>query len=414
LLFAKNDVGSIVVYLAALEAEHATCLLPSDFECPAATDLIDEYLPDIIAVQHDKVDAILKRGYVVAGGESGLSILARHNRHLEPPNEALALILTTSASSGGRKCVRLSRASVAASSVQVSAALHISETDRSVLTLPFSYVYGLSVLNSALHAGASIVLARGTPASPGYWEAVAQSQPTMVPTVSQTLEYLRWLNFDARRLPSLRGLTHSGEPLDPRLFQWMWDCFGGLGASLYLMYGQTEACGRISVLPPERVLDKHGSVGKAIPGGRISIEPKGEIVYRGAGVMLGYATGRKDLAEGDALRGVLNTGDIGRFDEEGFLYITGRSTRYCKVFGRRISLDEMEASLSRRCATAIVERGGRIVVYAERAAETSLPSIGELARQFSLPPQNFQLRVIDSFPRTERGKISYRALFEKA
>lgn len=414
LLFARNDIGSVIIYLAALEAGLAICLWPDGIEYSAASALIDEYQPQLIAAPCDRAATLQQCGYAPVGEESGFEIVIRRSFTGEPTNEALSLLLTTSASSGSRKCVRISAAGVAASAAQVVAALNITETDRSLLGLPISYVYGLSVLNSTLCAGASIALVGGTPADSAYWEAVSRSRPTMIPAVSQTLEYLRWLHMDAARLPSLRGLTHSGEALDPRLRQWTYEQFGRRGVSVYLMYGQTEACGRIAVLPPERVGDKHGSVGIAIPGGAISIGSASEIVYTGPGVMLGYATRREDLAVGDTLYGVLNTGDIGYLDEHGCLYITGRLTRYCKVFGRRISLDEIEATIRTHCAAAVVEKHGSIVVFLERAVSSYCPPIAALARQFALPPQSFRLQVLEAFPRAERGKISYSALVEQA
>ncbi len=414
MLFAHNDVDSVVSYLAALDAGHAIYLSPVPIRHASAAALVARYRPELIVAAADTPEVFLDKYDSVCIEEGGARVFSRRLRDDLPPNEALALILSTSASSGSAKSARLSATNLAASAAQVASALGISESDRPLLGLPISYVYGLSVLNSALHAGASLALVRGTPADRAYWDTVAKSEATMIATVSQTLEYMRLLRIDASALPLVRKVTHSGDALDPGLLQWMCKHLAGRGIALYLMYGQTEACGRIAVLPPDWVTQKQGSVGKAIPGGHIGVDPGGEIVYRGPGVMLGYATRREDLTLGDALNSVLYTGDTGHLDTDGFLYLTGRLTRYRKVFGHRICLDDIESYVRTRCAVAVLEKQGVIVIFVERSQATSLVSLTDLARRFQLPPQCFRIESIDSLPRTDRGKIDYARLLDRA
>ena len=94
----------------------------------------------------------------------------------------------------------------------------------------------------------------------------------------------------------------------------------------------------LAILPAERLPEKVGSVGFAIPGGSVAIDD-GEIVYRGPNVMMGYAECRADLALGDTQGGTLRTGDLGHIDEDGCLWITGRIKREAKLFGLRVNLD---------------------------------------------------------------------------
>ena len=117
------------------------------------------------------------------------------------------------------------------------------------------------------------------------------------------------------------------------------------------MYGQTEAAPRISYVPPHRLPEKIGSIGLAIPGGAVDIDPSsGELVYSGPNVMMGYALSRDDLRKPDECHGVLGSGDLGRRDEEGFVYLTGRLKRFVKLSGSRVSLDEVETALSKTFA----------------------------------------------------------------
>ena len=91
------------------------------------------------------------------------------------------------------------------------------------------------------------------------------------------------------------------------------------------MYGQVEATSRISYVPFDKLNEKFESAGKAIPGGKLSINLSDkEIIYEGQNVCLGYAKSYRDLSKGDENKGKIGTGDIGSIDPDGYLFITGR------------------------------------------------------------------------------------------
>src|SRR4029077_8992406 len=89
----------------------------------------------------------------------------------------------------------------------------------------------------------------------------------------------------------------------------------------------------------------------------------GEVVYRGPNVMWGYADSAEDLCRGDELGGQLRTGDLGYLDAEGLLFITGRSARVGKLFGLRVSLDEVEEMVRERGPAAVIQGGDRLLVF---------------------------------------------------
>jgi acyl-CoA synthetase (AMP-forming)/AMP-acid ligase II len=412
LLFANNDVGGIVSYLAALNAGHAVFLSPVGIQHPGAVALIEAYRPELVLWHRGSAASSLDCDYELAEPAREYWTLRRRGRAQESLHPSLALVLSTSASTGSPKAARLSAASLASSAAQVAQALAVTPGDRALLSLPLSYVYGLSVLNSSLHAGGTVVLVKGSCADRGFYTKVAGVGVTTMPCVAQTFDYMRRLQIGAEHLPTLRRLTHSGSALDPQLFAWVYDRFGRRGADIYLMYGQTEACGRISVLPPQALPERHRSVGRALSAGTISIGEQGEIIYRGPGVMLGYAKGRDDLALGDTLGGLLHTGDLGYLDEDGYLFITGRSSRHCKVFGRRVSLDDIEAFVrgEQQAVAVAVEKEGLVVIFFEGATPPAAQILMQLARRFGLPPQSFRLHAIPELPRTARGKFAYSVL----
>ena len=414
LLFANNDVGGIVSYLAALQARHVIFLSPVSIQHVGAIALIGAYRPEFVLWHSGTAPPSLESDYELAEPADDYWVLRRRRCAQEPLHPSLSLVLSTSASTGSPKAARLSTSSLAASAAQVAQALAVTPGDRALLSLPLSYVYGLSVLNSSLYAGGALVVAKGTFADRGFYAKVASVGVSTIPCVVQSFEYMRRLQIDAGHLPTLRRLTHSGSALDPQLLAWIYDRFGRHGVDIYLMYGQTEACGRISVLPPQALPERDRSVGRALPLGTISMGEQGEIIYRGPGVMLGYARSRDDLALGDTLGGVLHTGDLGHLDEEGYLFITGRSSRYCKVFGRRVSLDDIEAFARGEREAAAVEKDGQVAIFFEGETPPTSGVIMQLARRFELPPQSFRLRAVVELPRTARGKLDYSVLLSMA
>ncbi len=229
------------------------------------------------------------------------------------------------------------------------------------------------------------------------------------------------LGLDRLDLPALRTLTVAGGRLPDALAARLHAHLATRGARLIVMYGATEATARMACLPPERLPEKLGSAGRAIPGGELLISAggrldptprvRGEVVYRGPNVMLGYAEGPADLALGDVLGGVLHTGDLGFLDEEGFLFVTGRDKRVAKLFGLRVSLDEVERLLLPRAPVAVLDGGDRLLVLCERADEPAAAAgLREVAARLQLPPRAFALRPVPALPRTSAGKLDYPRL----
>jgi len=410
LLFASNDVSSIACYLAALEAGHAVFLSPIGLGHPGIPALIDAYRPELVLLRGGAVATAFESDYELGGTVDVYRLLRRRRCADEPPHPSLALVLSTSASTGSPKAVRLSAANLAGSAAQVADALAVTSTDRALLSLPLSYIYGLSVLNSSLYSGSAVALVKGTFADLGFYAKVTDTGVTTIPCVTETFEYMRRLQVGAQLVPKLRRLTHSGSPLNAPLFEWIYDHFRPYGVDIYLMYGQTEACGRITVLPPEALPGLNRSVGRAVRSGSLSISDRGEVIYQGPGVMLGYATRREDLSLGDTLHGVLCTGDLGRLDTEGNLFITGRMSRHCKVFGHRVNLDDIEGFFSGPRQAAAVEKDGTVTIFFEGTVPATSQAVLELGRRFQLPPQNFRLHSVPELPRTDRGKIAYSVL----
>ena len=179
------------------------------------------------------------------------------------------------------------------------------------------------------------------------------------------------------------------------------------------MYGQTEATARMSYVPFEKLGEKIGSIGIAIPNGGLNLDPEtGELVYQGPNVMLGYAECLQDIAKGDEFGGVLRTGDLARQDADGFFYITGRLKRFLKLFGKRFNLDEVEKIVQGRFGfpVACFGRDDLLMVGIESSAADALRVAAMLRETFGLPKDATQVQAVEKLPRTTRGKMDYQSL----
>jgi acyl-CoA synthetase (AMP-forming)/AMP-acid ligase II len=393
-------IDAVEFYLGALAARRPLALLDPDLDHAALLALIERFAPVLVT----GVTAAPPAGY--RAGDAGW---VRETPAVEPHPD-LALLLTTSGSTGNPKLVRLSRASVLANATAIGESLGITTDDVAPTTLPLFYTYGLSVLNSHLLRGATVVLERGGLLQRDFWTVVGDHGVTSLAAVPYQYEMLRRLRFDPARYPTLRTLTQAGGRLRPELVKDFAGRMTAAGGRLFVMYGQTEATARMAVLPPERIADRLGSAGLPIPGGAFSIEA-GEVVYTGPNVMMGYAESAADLARGDDLGGVLRTGDLGHLDDEGFLFLTGRLKRIGKVFGVRVNLDDVERTLATHGPVAAVAGDDKLHVFVEGADATATRSVrGELADFLDTHFSGLDVRGIDALPLLPTGKIDYRTL----
>ncbi|MEV6844326.1 AMP-binding protein [Actinoplanes sp. NPDC051411] len=316
----------------------------------------------------------------------------------------LALLLTTSGSTGNPKLVRLSRTAVRTNAEQIAEALEIDGNEVAITTLPLFYSYGLSVLNSHLIRGATVVLERTGIMQRTFWNAAVEHQVTSMAFVPSQYEMLRRLRFDPAKYPALRTLTQAGGRLRTERVTEFAEKMATVGGRLFVMYGQTEAGPRMATLPADRLADKLGSVGRVLPGGEFTIE-NDEVVYHGPNVMMGYAETAADLAKGDEQGGVLRTGDLGRLDDEGFLFITGRLKRMAKVFGVRINLDDVEKNFP----VAAVAGDDKLVVFVvDLDDEQALRS--KIAEWLGTHHTGVVVHRIEALPLLPNGKTDYRAL----
>lgn len=295
---------------------------------------------------------------------------------------APAAIIYTSGTTGDPRGVTLTHRNLVANTQSILAYLGLRETDRIVNVLPFYYSYGNSVLHTHLAAGASLVLENSLTYPHLVVQAMANERATGFSGVPSTFALLlQRVNLGEYDLSSLRYLTQAGGAMAPALTQRLRAALPA--ARLFVMYGQTEATARISYLPPERLEDKLGTVGIAIPGVTIEVQDaqgqrvaagvEGEVCVRGDNVMPGYW--ENPAATARVLRdGWLHTGDMGHFDADGYLSLVGRSSDMIKTGAHRVSPLEIEE--------VVLELAGVAECAAVGVAD---PILGEVVRVCVVP-----------------------------
>ncbi|GHG05648.1 MULTISPECIES: AMP-binding protein [Amycolatopsis] len=415
------DLPSVLTYLGAFESGRAIALIDPALDADVLAGLVSRFRP--AAVLSASGDA--PSGYTGQGSD-----WVRASADGVVPHPDLAVLLPTSGSTGNPKLVRLSRQAILANADAIAQVLHIDADEVAPTCLPLHYSYGLSVLNSHLVRDATIVIEPSGVLGRGFWDAVDTYGVTSLSGVPYHYEMLRRLKFDPAKYPTLRTLTQAGGKLRDELIAEFNDKMLAVGGRMYVMYGQTEASPRMTTVPAERLAEKLGSAGPAVPGGKFSVRrddgsetthPKivGEVVYRGPNVMMGYADDESGLAKGDEHGGVLATGDLGYLDEEGYLFITGRLKRIGKVFGNRVSLDDLEQAVRTAAVgidvVAAVAAGDKVVLFAEGAdKEICKDASRALSERLHLHVSGFDVRPIDTVPLLASGKIDYRTLEGRA
>lgn len=404
MIAAANEVEPIVTYLAALEGGHPVLFVDGGRSHAGAAEhrnaLIERFDPDVVAA--DDGGKLVERR---AG--------TRHELHPD-----LALLASTSGSTGSPKLVRLSRDNLLSNAVAIGDYLNLGEGDRAATTLPLHYCYGLSVVNSHLVAGGSLLLSSRSVVEEPFWEEFGAAGATSFAGVPYTFDLLEASGFERRTIPSLRYVTQAGGRLHPDRVRRFAALGRERGFEFTVMYGQTEATARMAYLPPRLAETAAGAIGIPIPGGRFRIdEPSaegvGELVYDGPNVMMGYATDPADFAAGRAVD-ELRTGDLARRRPDGLFEIVGRASRFVKVFGLRIDLDRVErlfdeAGMPVRAASA--DERLLLFVTAERLVDRARERAMEIT---GLPAHVVRVHAVAEFPRTASGKPDTAALVRYA
>jgi acyl-CoA synthetase (AMP-forming)/AMP-acid ligase II len=406
LLEASNEIGSIVAYLACLRAGWPVILVAEGQSAPTSR-IASTYQPNLV-IRRD-------------GGDWKASLACAEPASMRPE---LAVLLSTSGTTGAAKLVRLSGDNLQANATSIAAYLALTPDDRAITALPYHYSYGLSVLHTHLLAHAALILTSASLVDDEFWALARRHSATSLALVPTQFELLEKIQFSEQHLPTLRYVTQAGGKLDARLASDFARSARARGVQFFIMYGQTEAAPRMSYVPHEDVERWYHSIGRPVDGGQFHLidtaggeitgsgQP-GELVYEGPNVMLGYALLRGDLDQ-PAGPSRLKTGDIAERLENGYFRITGRTSRFIKLFGLRISLDEVEGRLRAQGHRAYASGSDeKLVVFLVDDTDPAALR-ARVARDYQWPERVVQVARLESVPLFPSGKVDYAELARRA
>jgi long-chain acyl-CoA synthetase len=390
LLLCGNTVPHLAAYAGLQGAGHVVILLPGATAESTLASLSEQY----------QAEAVVRIG---ADGDLQLDICRTPSGGLHPE---LNIGLTTSGSTGSPKLVRYSHQRLAANAQAIRQYLAIGPDEVAMAHLPFEYSFGLSVVHSHVAAGARLLLTEHTVMQKPFWARLQDA--TSLAGVPFHFDMLLRMRIERMNLPALRTLTQAGGHMPAAQVAHIHTLAQQRDWKFHLMYGQTEAGPRISWLPHELVAQWPDCIGQAIPGVALSLAD-GELVVQSPSVMMGYALNRADLARGDDTSGVLHTGDLAEEAAPGIFRITGRKSRFLKIQGNRVSLQDVE--------TRLLEAGHEVhaVGNDNRLVLCTPESDAHVVRQaaihlFSFPPRSLHVHSVSAIPRKANGKVDYAAL----
>lgn len=413
----ENCVGSIVGYLAFENNKQVPLLLNARLDEGLRRNLNIMYkpsyywVPERLKLQIEGDAVFSAYGYVLLKTDNAPYFL----------NDKLSLLLTTSGSTGSPKLVRHRYGNLETSAENVAKAFSWSKNDVGICDLPMNYTMGLNVINSHLVVGATVLMVKANLMDPEFWNFIKINEGTSFCGVPFSYEILRRVGFDKMDLPKLTTLVEGGGKLTNKMFLWIAKYAERSGKRFFATFGTTETSARIALLDSQFALEKVGSIGKAISNGDLFLVDEvqnedgtvsGELGYRGPNVTMGYALNWKDLAKGDEFCGEYHTGDIVTRDKDGFYFIVGRKKRFLKLFGLRVSLDEVELILKTQYPNSDIVCIGddnKMTIFTTKG-ELQDEIVSYISGKTGLHKSAFRVVVVDYIPRNNYGKVNYAEL----
>lgn len=418
-VMCENCIGALAGYIGCMNKKAVPLLLNAGMDKSLLDSLLQTYTPayiwlpeNMLEIFHDFVRLYEKHGYY----------LLKTQNEIYPLYEDLSMLLTTSGSTGSPKLVRHSYLNPEVNAKNVSTFFGFTSEDRGMADLPMQYTMGLSVICSHLYVGATVLLFQGSLMSSEFWDFFKGERATDFTGVPFSYDVFLKLGFLNMDLPDLRIISEGGGKLTDDTFQKLVKYAENTGKKFYATFGTTETTARLAYLPPELASQKTGSIGRAIPDGELFLldekgseisgyDVEGEMGYRGPNVTLGYALCKEDLCKGDERKGVYLTGDIARRDKDNCYYIVGRKSRFLKLFGLRVNLDQCERLIKDEfkveCACSGNDEYMHIFINDNTITDKVTNFISVKTKIYK---SAFKSHYIEKIPRNESGKILYSKL----
>ena len=424
LTYMLNDSGAKVLLAGSRYADH-----------------VRSFEPDLETVEHFVALDTHVEGWPFY--ESILASTAEEEHFPDGDDDDLTAILFTAGTTGEPKGVMLSHESFSSYVLTNVTPADPDEEGRNILTVPLYHIAAMQAVMSAVYGGRTLVIQRQF--EPGEWMQLVEreraNRAMMVPTMLKML--MDHPEFGRYDLTSLDVITYGAAPMPLEVIRRAIEKFPG--ARFINAFGQTETAATITMLPPddhvlegtseeiEVKLKRLTSIGRPLEDVEVRIVGEdghpvdqgevGEIIASGSRLMKGYW--HQEAATAETIRnGWLYTGDLGYFDEDGYIYLAGRAKDFIKRGGEMVSPQEVELVLQSHAAideTAVIgvpdvdwgERVRAVVVLKEghTATEDELSEYCRVRLSSFKKPES--VVFIDRLPRNALGKVLKRVLREE-
>tara|TARA_B100000768_G_scaffold167820_1_gene172207 strand:+ start:101 stop:1537 length:1437 start_codon:yes stop_codon:yes gene_type:complete len=414
-ILSGNNLETIIFYLAALENNCVIHFIDKNIEHLLLKNLIIEYKPNYIfsknKIQNNKYKKELDfYNYSIFSQKKFLKLKVNKN---------LLILLTTSGTTGTKKLVRQSYENYKSNTKSIIKGLRIKKNYSTITTLPISYTFGLSIINTHLFVGSTIILNEDSVLQKSFWDKYKKYLPKTIYGVPFTYELISKIGLAKLFHGGLKFIAQAGGRLNEKTFIEISKFSKKNKINFFSMYGQTEGTARMSILDSKYSLSKVGSIGKPIEGGSFFLiddngkiikkdNQIGELMYKGSNVCLGYANSLSDLKKGDENNKIINTGDLAKFDEEKFYFIVGRTKRFIKIFGNRISLDEVELIIEKMGHKVICKNidDCLMINYIDKKLNKA-EILKKLSKVLKINPRFINLNLIQEFKINSSNKVLF-------
>jgi len=413
LILSNNSYEFLLLFIAAVKYDQLVLLSNPDLSHKEILQICKKYEPDYIFCKNEFTT---NKNYKINSRFNDYYLYEKSSKKTYKINPSLSCLLSTSGTTGDTKFVKISRENLYDNTIKISNTLKINSKDIAITTMPPYYSYALSVINTHLYKGASIIINNYSVINRNFWKLFEKFKPNNINGVPYIYEILEKINFEKLNIKSLKYITQAGGKIENNLKHKLINICKKKNIKFYIMYGQTEASPRISIMPWHLLKKFPDSVGYPLNGGKVWIKNKfqhnqktyGEIIYKGKNVFQGYSTSYKDLNSQIKNVNIIKTGDLGFIDAKGLIYITGRKKRILKIFGIRISLDNIEEELKKdnlNCICTGDDKKLKVLVKSKIDIEKLSNKIKYITK---LPKSYFEIINTKEFKRNDIGKIIYK------
>ena len=408
-IFFNNNHQSILCYLATIASGNVAMLIDENTDQIKLQKYIKNYKPNYLFTK--KKDFLDKDFFSELHYDNYNLFKINKNYSI---HKDLILLLPTSGTTGSQKFVRISKLNLNINTQSICKIKKLDSNDICITTMPFQYTFGMSIVNSHIFSNSKIILNNDSLFNKIFWQKMIKFKVSNFGHVPFGLEILRKLNFKKIALKSLRLIYQAGGKLDDELWRYFVELCEKKKIDFIPMYGATEATSRMSFLEKKFLKSKIGCIGKGLDNTKMYLsrvkKGKGEIIFEGKNVSMGYANNFKDLSKGNYNKYKLFTKDIGYYDEDKYIYIIDRNDQFIKINGIRINILDIQNFLKTNFFGTIAIKGrNRIIIFFDKKSINQNLIKKEFLKRFEINPNNVYFKFIKKIP-TINNKINYKKL----